>query len=116
MRVTFLAAAFAFRVMAALVPAAERLRVAAAFLPAARRLRVVAAFWPAARRFRVVAAFLAAVLRFFDVRLDLVAMQPPKLRCSADSFGGGALEDIRPAYLPVCAWFSSPWIPNPSTR
>ena len=58
-RVTFLTAAFAFRVILVLVPA-RRLRLAAAFRPAARRLRVVAAFCPE--------------VFFLDVRLDLVAI------------------------------------------
>ncbi len=46
-----LAALRAFRVAAALRPAALRLRVAAAFLPAARRLRVAAAFLAASDLF-----------------------------------------------------------------
>jgi hypothetical protein len=62
----------------AVLAAAFSLRVYAAFLPAVLRPRVLVAFRPAARRLRVVAAFFAPVLRFLDVRLELVAMLPPK--------------------------------------
>jgi hypothetical protein len=77
-----LAADFSLRVYAAFLAAVRRLRVVAAFRPAVLRRRVVAALRPVALRFRVAAALRAALLRLFDVRVDLVAMESPRLKCS----------------------------------
>jgi len=77
-----LAADFSLRVYAAFLAAVRRLRVVAAFRPAVLRRRLVAALRPAALRFRVAAALRAALLRLFDVRVDLLAMESPRLRCS----------------------------------